>query len=178
MLVIEVKGGGMEARDGRWFQNGKPLDHSPRDQAHGYLDKLMGRLRTQGTPIPAHGIATWFADTPVPWSAPRSTPCTRSGGRRGHPDWHWGSASGADEADRLHLDETQVELLTSWQRNQRRCRKKTSFVNRLHGRCPALRVPREGHVLFGCLAATQDWRKEMGAQDQPVPLCTFLRRSR
>ena len=31
MLIIEVKGGGMEARDGRWFQNGKPLDHSPRD---------------------------------------------------------------------------------------------------------------------------------------------------
>ena len=70
MLIIEVKGGAMEARDGRWFQNGKPLDHSPRDQAHGYLDKLMGRLRTQGTPIPAHGIATWFADTPVDENAP------------------------------------------------------------------------------------------------------------
>ena len=29
MLIIEVKGGAMETRDGRWFQNGKPLDHSP-----------------------------------------------------------------------------------------------------------------------------------------------------
>jgi hypothetical protein len=70
LLVIEVKGGSMEARDGRWFQNSRPLDHNPRDQAHGYLNKLIGRLRTQGTPVPAHGIATWFPDTPVSEDAP------------------------------------------------------------------------------------------------------------
>ena len=158
-LVIEVKGGGMEARDGRWFQNGKPLDHSPRDQAHAYLDKLMGRLRTQGTPIPAHGIATWFADTPVDenapiqddlrgrllgsnhlaWCAealppllvhtigPHVRPVERSTINALHALWGetWtprlslGQRLRADEADRLHLDETQVALLTSWQRNQR-----------------------------------------------------------
>ena len=70
LLVIEVKGGAMEARDGRWFQNGQPLRQSPRDQAHGYLDKLIRRLRNQGTPVPAHGIATWFPDTPVDEDAP------------------------------------------------------------------------------------------------------------
>jgi hypothetical protein len=70
LLVIEVKGGAMEARDGRWLQNGKPLKQSPRDQAHGYLAKLIGRLRSQGTPVPAHGIATWFPDTPVDEDAP------------------------------------------------------------------------------------------------------------
>jgi hypothetical protein len=70
MLIIEVKGGSMEARDGRWFQNGKALDYSPRDQAHGYLEKLIRRLRSQGTPVPAHGIATWFPDTSVNKDAP------------------------------------------------------------------------------------------------------------
>jgi protein-tyrosine-phosphatase len=70
LLVIEVKGGAMEARDGRWFQNGQPLKHSPRDQAHGYLDKLIRRLKHKGAPVPAHGIATWFPDTPVDEDAP------------------------------------------------------------------------------------------------------------
>jgi hypothetical protein len=55
----------IEARDGLCFQNGRPPKHSPRDQAHGYLDKLIRRLRNRGTPAPAHGIATWSPDTPV-----------------------------------------------------------------------------------------------------------------
>jgi hypothetical protein len=70
LLVIEVKGGALEARDGRWFQNGIPLNHSPRDQAHRFLDKLIHRLVHQGVPAPAHGIATWFPDTLVDEDAP------------------------------------------------------------------------------------------------------------
>jgi hypothetical protein len=140
----------MEARDGRWFQNGKPLDHSPRDQARSYLDKLMGRLRTQGTSIPAHGIATCVPDTPVDedapiqddlrgrllganhlaWCAealppllvnamgPHARPVERPAITALHALWGetWtprlslGQRLRADEADRLHLDEKQVEL--------------------------------------------------------------------
>ena len=29
LLVLEVKGGHVEVRDGRWFQNGKPLKTAP-----------------------------------------------------------------------------------------------------------------------------------------------------
>lgn len=159
LLVIEVKGGAMEARDGRWFQNGTPLKHSPRDQAHAYLDKLIHRLVQQGAPAPAHGIATWFADTLVDEDTPiqddlrgrllganhlawcaealppvlvqaigpharRVEPATINAlhalwGETWTPRLSLGQRLRADEADRLQLDHRQVELLTSWQRNQR-----------------------------------------------------------
>lgn len=65
LVVIEVKGGSLEARDGRWFQNGQPMQHSPLDQAQGYVRKLVDRLRQAGAPVPAFGVAVWFPDTPV-----------------------------------------------------------------------------------------------------------------
>ena len=42
-LVLEVKGGWIEQRDGRWFQNNKPLDKAHRDQAHSFAKKLSSR---------------------------------------------------------------------------------------------------------------------------------------
>jgi hypothetical protein len=159
LLVIEVKGGAMEARDGRWFQNGKPLKHSPRDQAHGYLDKLIRRLRNQGAPVPAHGIATWFPDTPVDEDAPiqddlrgrllganhlawcsealpdvleqaigtHARPVEPSTIKALHALWGetWtprlslGQRLRVDEADRLHLDQSQAQLLSGLSRNHR-----------------------------------------------------------
>jgi hypothetical protein len=43
-LVLEVKGDYISVRDGRWFQNSKPLEHSPREQAHSFAKKLVSRL--------------------------------------------------------------------------------------------------------------------------------------
>jgi hypothetical protein len=159
LLVIEVKGGALEARDGRWFQNGMPLKHSPRDQAHGYLDKLVRRLRDHSTTVPAHGIATWFPDTPVDEDAPiqddlrgrllgsnhlawcaealpavleqaigaHSRPVEASTIKALHAFWGetWtprlslGQRLRVDEADRLHLDKSQAQLLSGLSRNHR-----------------------------------------------------------
>jgi hypothetical protein len=159
LLVIEVKGGALGARDGRWFQNGKPLKHSPRDQAHGYLDKLIRRLRNQGAPVPAYGIATWFPDTPVDEDAPiqddlrgrllganhlawcaealpdvleqaigsHVRPVEPSTIKALHALWGetWtprlslGQRLRVDEADRLHLDQSQAQLLSGLSRNHR-----------------------------------------------------------
>ncbi len=50
-LVIEVKGGTIAERDGRWTTNGEPLDKPPLDQAG--VAALAGRLKeicTKGTP--------------------------------------------------------------------------------------------------------------------------------
>ena len=119
----------------------------------------MRRLRNQGTPVPAHGIATWFPDTDVDgdapiqddlrgrllganhlvWCAealpplleraigPHARPVEQSTITGLHALWGetWtprlslGQRLRVDESDRLQLDEQQVELLTSWQRNQR-----------------------------------------------------------
>jgi len=63
-LVLEVKGGYISVRDGRWFQNSKPLDHSPREQAHSFAKKLVSRLPSvNGMTVP-YGILTIFPDTP------------------------------------------------------------------------------------------------------------------
>jgi hypothetical protein len=63
-LVLEVKGGYISVRDGRWFQNSKPLDHSPREQAHSFAKKLLSRLPSvNGMTVP-YGILTIFPDTP------------------------------------------------------------------------------------------------------------------
>ena len=44
LLVLEVKGGQVEQRDGRWFSNQVPLRHSPLDQALRFLGRLNKRL--------------------------------------------------------------------------------------------------------------------------------------
>jgi hypothetical protein len=63
LLVLEVKGGRIEQRDGRWLQNGKPMEPAPRDQAERFVRRLVDRLREQGCAPPAFGVATFFPDT-------------------------------------------------------------------------------------------------------------------
>jgi len=62
-LVLEVKGGYIEQLDGRWFQNGIPLEHSPRDQAHSFAKKLLSRLPSVNSMTVPYGILTIFPDT-------------------------------------------------------------------------------------------------------------------
>jgi hypothetical protein len=65
ILIVEVKGGAVECRDGRWLQNGAPMKRTPRDQAHGFLRLLKRKLEdTYNGPIPPILIATAFPQTP------------------------------------------------------------------------------------------------------------------
>jgi hypothetical protein len=64
LLVVEVKAGRIEQRDGRWFSNGNALDEAPREQAERFLKKLRKRLADEGCQAPAFGIAVCFPDTP------------------------------------------------------------------------------------------------------------------
>src|SRR5512143_525420 len=63
VLVLEVKGGHLEQRDGRWFQNGEPLDPSPLTQGLGFQRKLLERLDAYACAPPAWGVAAAFPDT-------------------------------------------------------------------------------------------------------------------
>jgi NAD(P)-dependent dehydrogenase (short-subunit alcohol dehydrogenase family) len=63
MLVLEVKGGNIEQRDGRSWQNGHELRPPPREQALKFAHELAGRMRREGCPPPAFGVATCFPDT-------------------------------------------------------------------------------------------------------------------
>lgn len=63
LLVLEVKSGRIEQRDGRWFSNGTALDEAPREQAERFLKKLRRRLADAGCQPPAWGIAVCFPDT-------------------------------------------------------------------------------------------------------------------
>jgi len=63
LLLLEVKGGQVEQRDGRWYQNGRQMKQSPRDQGERFIRKLIGRLRDGDCAPPAFGVATCFPDT-------------------------------------------------------------------------------------------------------------------
>jgi len=65
LLVLEVKGGAIEVRSGRWFQNGREMTEAPRDQAHRYRGKLRRKIEegNRGS-CPWVGIATAFPQTP------------------------------------------------------------------------------------------------------------------
>jgi hypothetical protein len=63
--VVEVKGGAIEQRDGRWFSNGIALDKAPLDQAQGFAKKLATRCEEAGYPLPAFGAAACFPDVPA-----------------------------------------------------------------------------------------------------------------
>jgi hypothetical protein len=65
LLVLEVKGGQVEQRDGRWFSNGAPLTHSPLDQALKFLGRLNRRLEQWNCQPPAWGAAVAFPDRDV-----------------------------------------------------------------------------------------------------------------
>ncbi|HQR68685.1 MAG TPA: AAA family ATPase [Thermoanaerobaculia bacterium] len=63
LLVLEVKGGQVEQRDGRWFQNGRPMDEPPLEQGTGYARKLVRRLGDLDCTPPAYGVGVCFPDT-------------------------------------------------------------------------------------------------------------------
>ena len=62
-LVLEVKGGQVEQRDGRWFQNGRPMDEPPLEQGTGFAKKLARRLQDLECTAPAYGAGVCFPDT-------------------------------------------------------------------------------------------------------------------
>ncbi len=62
-LVLEVKGGHIEQRDGLWYQNGHPLKKAPREQAHSFARKLLKRLQEAGLSSVPFAILTIFPDT-------------------------------------------------------------------------------------------------------------------
>ncbi|MBI2896584.1 MAG: AAA family ATPase [Deltaproteobacteria bacterium] len=61
-IVVEVKGGAIEVRDGTWLQNGRPMDPLPRDAGHRFRKKLAARLAEQGCRTWIV-VATAFPDT-------------------------------------------------------------------------------------------------------------------
>jgi hypothetical protein len=62
MLVLEVKGGQLELRDGRWFSSGEQLKKAPLTQALDFMTKLLKRLDAWGCQPPAWGAAVAFPD--------------------------------------------------------------------------------------------------------------------
>ena len=63
ILILEVKGGQVEERDGRWMQNGRPLDVAPLEQAHAFRNLLLSRFKDKGIQAPSIGQAPCFPDT-------------------------------------------------------------------------------------------------------------------
>jgi hypothetical protein len=63
LLVLEVKGGRIEQRDGHWLQNGRPMEAAPIEQALRFRGLLLDRLHEHGCHPPAHGVAACCTDT-------------------------------------------------------------------------------------------------------------------
>ena len=68
LLAVEVKGGNVEQRDGRWFQNGHAMHPDPRTQGNEFVRKLISRLERDACAPSAYGVATCFPD--VSFDAP------------------------------------------------------------------------------------------------------------
>jgi hypothetical protein len=64
MLALEVKGGNIFQKDGRWFQNGALMDPEPRTQANQFVHKLIHRLERDNCAPPSFGVGTCFPDVP------------------------------------------------------------------------------------------------------------------
>lgn len=62
-IVLEVKGGAIDVKDGKWFQNGRLLEMPPRDQAHRFARLLRTKLEERGCTAPYIAIATAFPET-------------------------------------------------------------------------------------------------------------------
>ena len=62
LLVLEVKSGRIELRDGHWYQNGHILDRAPRQQGLDFVRKLVDALRTRQLETPPFGVACAFPD--------------------------------------------------------------------------------------------------------------------
>ena len=63
LLILEVKGGRIEVSDGRWYQNGHPMDASPLNQALSFRSLLVERFRALNINLPKIGCAVCFPDT-------------------------------------------------------------------------------------------------------------------
>ncbi|MEJ2725143.1 MAG: nuclease-related domain-containing protein, partial [Deltaproteobacteria bacterium] len=63
LLILEVKGGQITQRDGRWLQNNLPLRTPPLDQAHNFRRHLIQRFNENKVEAPTIGVATCFPDT-------------------------------------------------------------------------------------------------------------------
>lgn len=63
LLVLEVKGGRIEMRDGRFFQNSRAMDPAPRAQGLSFAHALVDRLHAEACRPPAFGVATCFPQT-------------------------------------------------------------------------------------------------------------------
>ncbi len=63
ILIVEVKGGRIEERDGLWYSNGQLLEQAPREQANRFRHELIELLRSRDILLPPCGIATFFPDT-------------------------------------------------------------------------------------------------------------------
>ena len=63
ILILEVKGGQIEQRDGRWYQNSVQLKSPPLDQAFSFRKKLIRRFKEENTKAPTIGVAVCFPDT-------------------------------------------------------------------------------------------------------------------
>jgi len=63
ILILEVKGGQIEKRDGQWYQNSVPLKSSPLDQAFSFLKKFVSRFKENDVKAPTIGMAVCFPDT-------------------------------------------------------------------------------------------------------------------
>jgi len=65
VLVIEVKGGAIEVRDGCWIQNGQKMEQAPRSQALGFQAGLRRKLEAIGVQrVPWFAVVSAFPDTP------------------------------------------------------------------------------------------------------------------
>ena len=64
VILLEVKGGALEVRDGQWLQNGRRLERMPREQALGFRATLLNKLKEGGLrELPFFAVAVAFPDT-------------------------------------------------------------------------------------------------------------------
>lgn len=63
ILILEVKGGQIEQRDGQWYQNSEPLKSSPLDQAFSFRKNLVRRFKEEDAKAPTIGVAACYPDT-------------------------------------------------------------------------------------------------------------------
>jgi len=63
VLILEVKGGQILQRDGRWLQNNTHLKTPPLDQAFKFRKQLIERLKIKMIAPPTIGVAACFPDT-------------------------------------------------------------------------------------------------------------------
>ena len=63
IVILEVKGGQIEQRDGQWYQNSVQLKLSPLDQAFSFRKRLIRRFEEEDTKAPTMGVAVCYPDT-------------------------------------------------------------------------------------------------------------------